>query len=210
MKTYLANVISETIKKPVYGPFLYIETSNDRKPVQNYVSGMNELDLVVSKLVLGNVDGEEISIDDILLKNIESVNSVYIFNVYTINDYIDSVVKYKRDLIATQDKKLSKLLHNFWTKIDSSEILKRLKTSEFDEGLLDTYEQHATDFMKLIKQESEYNDMFSKVHVKDDLFKNIGIYFNSFILENKTNKRDRMIDIYSVFKFFKFHIMVHY
>ena len=57
--------------------------------------------------------------------------------------------------------------------------------------------------MKLIKQESEYNDMFWKVKVKDDLFQNIGIYFNSFILENKTNKRDRTIDIYSVFKFFK-------
>ena len=57
--------------------------------------------------------------------------------------------------------------------------------------------------MKLIKQESDYNEMFWKVKLKDDLFNNIGIYFNSFILENKTNRRDRLIDIYSVFKFFK-------
>ena len=203
MKTYLATIISDFIKKPVYAPFLYIESTDTRKPIQNYVSGMNELDIDISDLQIGNVHGEEISIDDILLKNIESVNSVYCFNVYTINDYIDSLNRFKMDLIKTQEKKLSKLLHNFWTKLDSSEILKRLKTSEFDEGLLDTYEQHATDFMKLIKQESEYNDMFWKVKVKDDLFQNIGIYFNSFILENKTNKRDRTIDIYSVFKFFK-------
>ena len=202
MKTYLATVISDATKTSVYAPFLYVESTDTRKPIQNYVSGMNELELDVNQLEIGNVDGEEISIDDILLKNIESVNSVYTFNVYAVNDYIDSLRKYKMNLIATQDKKLSKLLHNFWTKLDSSEILKRLKSSEFDEGLLDTYEHHATDFMKLIKQESEYNDMFWKVKVKDDLFKNIGIYFNSFILENKTNKRDRTIDIYSVFKFF--------
>jgi hypothetical protein len=202
-KMYLSIILNEVIKKTVYSAGLYLEDTATRKPIQSYISGMHELDLLVKSIVLDNLDGNEVSIDDILLKNIESRNDIYTFNMYNINDYIDAIRKYKTGLIAESDKKLAKFLHNFWIKIESNDILKRLKSTEFPKEFIESNESALDDYRKLIRQESEYNELFWKVKLSDDMFKHIGIYFNSFILENKENKRDRTIDIYSVFKYFK-------
>ena len=197
-KTYLGGIIG------VFPIQIYLEVAENRKPMQNYVSGMNELYLLVHDItVLGDLDGEEIPMDDTLLKNIQTVDNVYCFNLYTINDYIDNIKQTRTTFILQNDKKLGKLLHNFWTKIESSEIVKRLKGSEFSEDFIETNEGLLEDYRKVIDQESEYNDMFWKVNIEDSIFKHIGIYFNSFILENKENKRERTLDIYSIFKFFE-------
>jgi hypothetical protein len=203
VKMYLSILLNDVLKIKVYSSGLYLENTTTRKPIQNYISGMNELDLIVKNIQLGNLEGDEVSIDDILLKNIENTDNIYTLNIYNINDYIDAIKKYKLTLIAEQDKKLSKFLHNFWTKIESSDILKRLKGSGFSEEYIENNESILTDYSKLIRQESEYNEMFWKVKLSDDIFKHVGIYFNSFILENKDNKRDRTMDIYSIFKYFK-------
>jgi hypothetical protein len=197
VKTYLGGVIN------VFPIEIYLEIAENRKPIQNYISGMNEINLLVSEIVLGNLDGEETPIDDMLLKNIKAVDNVYCFNLYTINDYIDNIKQTRITFITQNDKKLGKLLHNFWTKIESSEIVKRLKDSKFSEDFIETNKALLEDYKKVIEQESEYNDMFWKVEIDDAVFKHIGIYFNSFILENKENKRERTLDIYSIFKFFE-------
>ena len=45
IKSYLSIVISDVLKKEVYSPFLYLESSEDRKPLQNYISGIKQLPL---------------------------------------------------------------------------------------------------------------------------------------------------------------------
>ena len=202
-KMFLCILLNDLFKKKVYSSGLYLENTETRKPIQNYISGMNELDLIVKNIQLGNLEGDEVSIDDILLKNIQNTDNIYTLNIYNINDYIDAIKKYKLTLIAEQDKKLAKFLHNYWIKIESGDILKRLKGSAFSEEYIENNEAILDDYSKLIRQESEYNEMFWKVKLSDDIFKHVGIYFNSFILENKDNKRDRTADIYSIFKYFK-------
>jgi hypothetical protein len=199
-KTYISILLSEFTNKPIYEPYLYIESTFDRKPAQNYISGMIELPLVVKDIQIGELDGEEISINDILLKNIHNTDDVYVLNVFNINDYIDSIRKYRLTLISEDDKKLSKLLHNYWLKLETNDIIKRLKSAEFVDDLFKTTQ---ADFKKLIKGESDFNDLFWRVKLEKDIFKTIGISFNSFILENKQNRKERVIDLYSVFKYFK-------
>ncbi len=201
LKTYLAILFADFTKKPIYEQFLYMENAIDRKPAQNYVSGTVELPLRVQDIEIGDLEGgEEVSLNDVLLKNIDSAGDIFTLNIFNINDYIDAIRKYRLALINENEKKLGKLLHNYWLKLEAGDIVKRLKTAEFD---TETFEGIQADFKRLIKGESDFNDLFWRVKLEKGLFKTIGISFNSFILENKQNRKERPIDLYSVFKYFK-------
>ncbi len=217
LKTYLAILLADFTKKPIYEQVLYMENAIDRKPAQNYTSGTIELPLRVQDIELGDLDGdqalrgkaprnssnffgEEVQLNDILLKNIDHVDDVFTLDLFNINDYIDAIRKYRLALINENDKKLGKLLHNYWLKLEANEIVKRLKATEFD---TEAFEGIQADFKRLIKGESDFNDLFWRVKLERGLFKTIGISFNSFILENKQNRKERPIDLYSVFKYFK-------
>lgn len=200
LKTYLAIILADFTKKPIYEPFLYMENSIDRKPAQNYTSGMTELPLKVQDIEISDFLGEEVQLNDILLKNLTSHNNIFSLNIFNINDYIDAIRKYRLGLINEAEKKLGKLLHSYWLKLETGDIIKRLKSIEFETESLESTQM---DFKRLIKGESDFNDLFWRVKLEKSLFKTIGISFNSFILENKQNRRERPIDLYSVFKYFK-------
>lgn len=199
LKTYLAILFADFTKKSIYEPFLYLENAVNRKPVQNYISGTTEIPFSVKDIQIGDLEGEEVQINDILLKNIEHTE-IFTLNVININDYIDAIRKYRLDLITDNEKKLGKLLHQYWLKLEANDIIKRIKTVGFD---TDAFESVQTDFKRLIKGESDFNNLFWQVKLEKSLFKTIGISFNSFILENKQNRKERPIDLYSVFKYFK-------
>ena len=45
-------------------------------------------------------------------------------------------------------------------------------------------------------KEGDYNELFWRVKLNPALFKHLGIYFNSFILENKENKpKPRLVTV---------------
>jgi hypothetical protein len=201
LKTYLSILLADFTKKPIYEQFLYMENAINRKPAQNYISGTIEIPLRVQDIEIGELDGgEEVPLNDILLKNITNNDDIFTLNIFNINDYIDAIRKYRLALLTENEKKLGKLLHNYWLKLEISDIVKRLKTTDFD---IEAFEGIQSDFKRLIKGESDFNDLFWRVKLEKGLFKTIGISFNSFILENKQNRKERSIDLYSVFKYFK-------
>jgi hypothetical protein len=200
LKTYLAILLADYLKKPIYEQFIYMENAINRKPAQNYISGTTELPLRVQDIEIGELAGEEVPLNDILLKNIDHVDDIFTLNLFNINDYIDAIRKYRLSLITENEKKLGKLLHNYWLKLETNDLVRRLKANEFE---VEAFEGIQADFKRLIKGESDFNDLFWRVKLEKGLFKNIGISFNSFILENKQNRKERPIDLYSVFKYFK-------
>ena len=197
MKVYLGMTLE------TFPTQLYIETSQNRKPVQTYVSGIRELPQMIKDVVVSEMEGDEVSIDDLLLKNIAQVHGVYCFTAYNCVDYIDTIRTVRGNLLLGKEneKNVAALLNKYWTKIDKGVFLTRIQTGAFTGDWVEQQEQLLTDYTKLIVQESEYNELFWRVKEKD-LFSEIGIYFNSFILENKENKRERTIDLYSLFKFY--------
>ncbi len=182
---------------------LFIEQMESRRPLGNYKSGINLLELDVSRLEIDDKNYDTVNIDDILLNNLDIVDNLLKLNVYLFSDYVDAIREERSELIRESEKKLFKTLNNYWIQLEVRNIENRFKRFEYLESFLETKEKDYNDKKVYLNSEGEFNEVFWKANINDYLFKNLGIYFNSFILENKENLQERKIDIYSVFKYFE-------
>ncbi len=198
--------LSEALGKQFIPQQFYLEESTTRKPMENYMSGIGYLETDISKMKVDDRNLEMISIEDILLKNMKIENNLLRVNAYNFSDYVDRIKMDRNDLLKENEKKLFKFLQNYWTKLvvdEYNEISYRFKNDDFSIDFRERSLQDLSDYQKVSKQEADFNELFWKATIEPSLFKNVGIYFNSFILENKDNYRESKIDLYSIFKYFE-------
>lgn len=204
-KKSITIILSQLLKKTILQQELYLEETNTRRPVENYISGMKVLESDISKIEVSELLGETVYIDDILLKNIpiDTKENICKLNVYNFSDFVNAIKSDRNDLLKENKTRLYKFLNNYWIKLEIREIKNRFEKNSFNEDYIEENVKDLLDFSKISNTEADFNENLWKAKINEGLFKQLGIYFNSFILENKENITDNKIDIYSVFKYFE-------
>lgn len=193
----------DVLNKTIYSEELFIEEMDTRRPIGSYKSGIKILDLNIEKFEIHDKVFETVNIDDILLNNLEIQENLLKINVYSVGDYIDSIREKRDELLVRNEKKVYNHVNNYWIHLELKNIENRFKESVYLDSFLETKEKSYNDQKLYLSSEGEFNEVFWKANIDNNLFKHAGIYFNSFILENKENYQDRKINIYSVFKYFE-------
>ncbi len=207
VKNIICYYLNENLKQKYIPDQLFIEESTTRKPMENYLSDISLLETNIDNFKIEEKKYEIVQINDILLNNVFiDENDVLKVNIYNISDYIDSIKSTRDELIREKlvKNKLINTLRNYWINLENEDIKFRIENNSFaDELITQDLDELIRQFKDIYEPQGNYNQLFWKGKINEHLFKNLGIYFNSFILENTENVKNRKIDIYSVFKYFE-------